>query len=139
MILEEHFADLYNYRIKSSDSADEDAGDDAESRCSTADSFFAALFADRPEFVKDSFFDQDLVTTFFNTAERADDSRVLGRLHSWMDELLSKYNDGSSSATREASTPTELTAKLQPFLAAVDADETGVRVTSLWPIIERIE
>ena len=69
LILEEHFADLYNYRIKSSVCVDEDAGDDAESRCSTADGFFAALFANRPEFVKDGFFNQDLATTFFHTAE----------------------------------------------------------------------
>ena len=138
--LNEHFGNLYNLKITPSSDEEEDAVEDDESRLKTAESFFVALLADRIEFVKDDCFDQDALWDFFNTARSAKDTRMLGLLYSWMDELLGRFVAyGDPRTRREASTVEELSAELQPFIAAVDADEIGLGLPSLWPLVHHVE
>lgn len=138
-ILNEHFADVYNLRVKPPTAEEEEEGED-EARLKTADGFFAALLAERKEFIKHGFFDQDAVLAFFNSATCADDSFMLVKIYDWMDELLAQFDPDSHGVTDyEASTADELSSGLEPFITAVDPDETGQRFASLWPLIHHIE
>lgn len=138
-ILKEHFANLYKLRIRPTKNSEEDTEDDDEVRCTTADDFFAALFADRVEFAKDGQFEQDLITTFFDSAKAADDDSILEPLNKWMEELLKRYVGQGPTARREAETAEELTLEMEPFITAVDANEPGFGSPSLWPIVHYIE
>ena len=126
-------------RVNPRDGEEEDE-DDEEARLNTADAFFAALLANRSEFHHDGFFDQDALLTFFNSANGPGDVRMLRTINCWMDELLAEVDpDGHGLATCEASTSEELWTELQPFIAAVDPEETELQMPSLWPLIHHIE
>ena len=138
-ILAEHFKDFFNVRIKPPSHDEEDVSDDSEPCCITADDYFASLFADRAEFSKGGYYDQDKFMAYFSSAKAADDGQVLAELARWIDELLSRFVSEDSSARQEASTSKELVMKLQPFIAAASADDPKLRIPSLWPIVRSVE
>ena len=131
--------DLYNLVIHPTNDDEDDPRDEDESRRKTAEGFFAALFADRPELMKHGFYDNDTALAFLGNAKGATDKQMLAKIEKWVVELLNKCGVQDGVARLEASAANELTTKLEPFIAVVDADDSHLQSPSLWPLISHIK
>lgn len=131
-ILHEHLQTYYQYRFEGQEELEDGEAGELELRARTALDILIALFADH-----ESFRNQECATEFLRTATSKDDQVILQCFSKWIDEIMemNKPQDGLIHLT--ASTPEELSSRLEPWVSSnsIVEEEGYSQSPSFWSIV----
>jgi hypothetical protein len=121
-----------------SEEVDEEIANERRLASGTCLTLFGSLFLGHTEFQ-----DRERAEDFLSDAESADDTRLLGKLLSWTDQILEAFmpnGDDDDVATLNANTAWQISDAIQPFTMAMDDphfDGTDI-VCCPWPFVKKV-